>query len=216
MATTQLSLYNGALRLLGQTNLEDTDEAREPRYFLDDAWNDGFRNYVLEQGLWNFAMRTAKLSVDSSVDPSFGFQNGFSKPSDWVRTALLSSDEYFRSALTELDIADEQAYWFSDLTTLYVKYVSNASSYGTDLTLWPQSFVKYAEAYLALQILPRIHQSTAKLEDVQKTVRRLLDDARAKDAMNEGAGFRPEGSWTRARRGGASRRDRGSRGALTG
>ena len=47
--TTKLTLYNGALRLLGQTNIEDTDEAREPRYTLDDAYDKGAVKHCLEQ-----------------------------------------------------------------------------------------------------------------------------------------------------------------------
>ena len=216
MATSQLTLYQGALRLLGQTDLEDLDEAREPRYILDDIWDENTRNFVLEQGLWNFAMRSAMIEDDTSITPDFGFRYAFAKPSDWVRTGIVCSDEYFRTPLTQMDFRDENGYWWSDIDPLYVQYVSNDSSYGNSLSLWPQTFVKYVEAYLAEQAAPRLFQTEEKIGVIRKlTLRRLLD-ARAKDGLNEGAGIFPSGSWAAARRGGWGRRDRGSRSRLTG
>ena len=213
---TRLTLYNGALRLLGQTNLEDTDEAREPRYALDDAYDKGAVKHCLEQGMWNFAMRSVEIDKDDSISPSFGLKYAYTKPTDWVRTAIVASDEYFSSPLTDLGLRDEAQYWYSDLTTMWVQYVSNDAAYGGDLSLWPQTFVQYVEAFLAAEICPRLGQSNEKYEQILKLTERRLLDARAMDGMNEGAKFMPAGSWTTARRGGHGRRDRGSRSSLTG
>lgn len=218
MSTSQLTLYNGALRLLGQAKLSALTDAIENRYTLDDAYNENAINYCLEQGLWNFAVRTSKGSADSSVTPDFGFQYAFAKPSDWIRTITIASDEFFTSPLTELDYVDEQGFWFSNLETIYIRYVSNDSEYGADLSLWPQTFVRMFETYLAMQIAPRLFQDEGKIDALNKLFQRRLVDARSKDALNEGAKFRPAGSWVTARRGysGFGRADRGSRSRLTG
>jgi len=201
MATSQLTLYNGALRLLGQPKLSALTDAVESRRLLDDAWDENARDYCLEEGLWNFAMRTVEAEYDSSVDPDFGFLRAFTKPTDWIRTAAVASDEYFINTLTDQQFNDEQGYLFADLDTLFWKYVSSDTSYGYDLSLWPQTFVRYVESYLAFQIAPRLSVSDSKIETIGKIMDRARLDAKAKDATNEGAKFPPEGSWNRSRRG---------------
>src|SRR3546814_10721056 len=79
MTATQLSLYNGALRLCGEAKLANLTEDREPRYVLDDVWDDGALRHCLQQGLWNFAMRTVEAEYSPSVEPSFGFRRAFDR-----------------------------------------------------------------------------------------------------------------------------------------
>jgi len=214
---TKLSAYNGALRLLGQANISTLTDAVENRRYLDNAYDDDAIKHCLEQGAWNFAMRTVETNYDSSVsDPGFGFEYAFSKPSDWVRTVELASDEYFLSPLKHHEYVDEQSYWWADHQVMYVRYVSDDASYGSDLSLWPQTFTKYFEAFLAEQLAPRIFQNPDAVKKFEDKTKRALVDARSKDAMNEGAKFHPPGTWASARRGRGARRDRGSRSSLTG
>jgi len=216
VSTSQLTLYNGALRILGQPKLSALTDAVENRRLLDGVWDENARDYCLEQGLWNFAIRTSQVEYDPSVtEPDFGFKRAFSKPSDWIRTSEIASDEYFTHPLTHLDYVDEQGYWWSDLETIWVRYVSNDTSYGYDYSLWPQSFVRYFEHYLALQIAPFIYQDPQRVDTLRKLTERVLIDARSKDALNEGIKFPPRGKWSRARRGYAYS-DLGSRNRLTG
>jgi len=60
---TQLSIYNGALNILGERKLADLDENREPRYELDDIWDNEMIDRVLQFGLWNFAARSVELTA---------------------------------------------------------------------------------------------------------------------------------------------------------
>lgn len=162
-------------------------------------------------------MRTAESTYDSSVSsPDFGFQYAHVRPTDWIRTAQLSADGYFNAPLTDRNYNDEQGYLWTDYQTLYWKYISNDTSYGYDLSLWPQTFVRYVEAYLAEMIAPRLSVSLDNLQKMMGVTQKRLIDARSKDAMNEGAKFGPDGNWVRARRGGGGRRDGGSRNSLTG
>jgi hypothetical protein len=67
LATTKLSLYNGALRELGSRKLSSLSENRESRRVLDDIWDGGFRDEILESGLWTFAVRSIEIDRDSSA-----------------------------------------------------------------------------------------------------------------------------------------------------
>ena len=217
MATSQLTIYNNALILLGQPTLSALTDSVENRRILDKIWDENARDHCLEQGLWNFATRTAESTYDSSVSsPDFGFQYAHTRPTDWIRTVQLAGDEFFRAPLTDFDYNDEQGYIWSNYTTLYWRYISNNTSYGYDLSNLPQSFVRYVEAYLAEMIAPRLSASTEKMEKMMGLTHRRLMDARSKDALNEGSKFRPDGNWVRARRGYGGRRDMGSGNRLTG
>jgi len=213
--TTQLKLYNRACQFLGETRLASLTENRIVRFELDDVWEDGGVRRCLEAGLWNFAMRSVEVSYDPDVTPDFGYQYAFSKPSDWVRTAAMCSDEYFQVPL--LAYVDEQDYWYCDLDTIYISYVSDDSNYGGDLSRWPETFADYAAMYFAVRVAPVLMKNNTRgRQALKKELRRTLIDAKNKDAMNEPVKFPAEGSWSRSRRGNTSRLDRGSRSVLMG
>ena len=194
---TKLGLYNGALRALGETPLVSVSESRVARRVLDSVYDNDFINKVLENGQWNFAARASELTYEPSITPAFGYRKAFVKPGDFIRTMAISSSEYFDPPL--LQYTDEIAYWFCELETLYVKYVSNDASYGGNLAAWPGSFTTYAEFYLAAAAAPSINGD--KLGDVVKQRERALTEAQSKDAMAEPAKFQPTGTWAGARRG---------------
>lgn len=200
----QLSLYNGALRHVKQRRLATLTDTSEPRRLLDDVWDDGARNFVLEQGEWKFGIRTEQIQYTPSVEPPFGYRFAFPKPADWIRTTAIASDEYFRVPLNEM--SDEAGFWFSDLQTIFVRFVSNDASYGLDFGKWPQSFTLYVECYLAWLISPRLLKSKDDVDDLEQRMNRYLVAARSKDALNGPTSFPPPGSWTSARVGRGSAR----------
>lgn len=210
--TTQLSVYNEALRFLGERRLASLSEDREPRYLLDGVWDDNAVDYCLEQGLWNFATRTIEITYDPDVTPAFGYTYAFNKPSDFIRTAMVCCDENFTVPL--LNHSDERDFWFSDLDTLYIKYISNDSEYGGDLSIWPQTFVKFFAAWMGLEIAPTLKKDD-KVEALEAKMLRRLTDARSKDAMTSPTKFPATGSWVSSRFG-HSRGDRGVRSRLIG
>lgn len=214
MGTSRLLTYNNALRMCGERSLASLTESREPRRLLDDAWNAGGVDSCLEQGQWNFAMRTSKIDYDTSVTPPFGYPYAFTKPEDWIRTAGVCTDEFFRNPL--LDYTDEAGYWYAQLTSIYVRYVSNDDAYGNDLGRWPSTFSAFVDAYFAFEVVHKITQDKERIALVRKELRERKRDALNKDAMNDPTRFPAPGSWVRSRRGQGFRRDGGNRGSLIG
>lgn len=215
MGTTRLLLYNGALRICGERKLASLTEDREPRHLLDDVWSQGAIDDVLEEGQWNFATRAVQVDYDPSIDPQFGLTFGFSKPDDWIRTTALCSDPYYK--VPYVDYVDEPDYWYADITPLYVKYVSNDTLFGGDLSRWPGSFVAYAEAYLASKIVTKLTSDKERMLLVEKALKQERKNALNKDAMNQPPMQPAPTSWVRSRAGGqGTRRDRGNRGTLIG
>lgn len=211
---SKLSVYNGALLVLGERKLASLTEARASRRRLDSVWDDGAVKTCLQAGFWNFALRAVELSYSPSVTPAFGLRYGFDKPEDWVRTWLVSGDDRFTEELSGYE--DEGAYWYADNDTIWVRYVSNDSAWGADLSLWPENFTRYVEHYFAWRICKGTTGSNTDKETLGAEMERLLKRARSVDAMDETTRFPAEGTWSKARRGWGSRRDRGNRGSLIG
>lgn len=205
--TTRLQLYNGALLICGDTRLASLSEAREPRHLLDEVWNDGGVQYCLEQGQWRFAMRASRFDYDPSIQPDWGYQRGYTKPTDWIATSGVFQDEFLKCPL--LQYADEVGYWFCDRDEIFVKYVSNAATYGNDLARWTATFTDYVKAYFASRIIRRLPGGADRVDDIchPKTgvLAKALLVAKNKDAMAGPATFPARGSWIAARRQGANR-----------
>lgn len=206
--STQLTLYNGALLLVGERFLASLSEECETRRLLDQVWSSGGLKYCLEQGQWHFAMRTIQIDYDPSVQPSYGYNRAFQKPDDWINTSALCSDEFFRSPL--LRYVDEAGFWYSDLDTLYVRYVSNDLNYGMNLNKWPETFREYVEAYFAKRIYYKLADSEEGYAKLEKTEKHRLDVAKSKAAMAEPTSFPAQGNWSRSRNRFPSRRDGGN------
>lgn len=200
--TDKLSVYQRALYHIGERKLASLTENREPRRALDDHWSSGV-GYCLEAALWNFAIRAVEVASSPSVVPTFGFTFAFAKPDDWLRTASLSDNERFDPPLTSY--RDEVGFWWADSDPLYVTYVSNDTSYGFDLSKWPESFSEYVAVHLARMICKRITNGATMHADLRKEEAQCKLTAVTRDAMNDSVKFRPLGTWVRSRVAGSSR-----------
>ena len=214
MATSRLELYNSALIICGERILTSLTEDRKPRRLLDHVWDNDGVDACLERGQWRFARRTVKFDYDTDLTTDFGFKRSFSKPTDWVATSAVCSDEYFDAPL--IRYSDEADYWYADIDLIYVKYISNDASFGGDLSLWPATFTDYVGAAFAAKIVLALTQDTDKKEEVLKEEKRRLSLAKNNDAMTDPTQFPPSGSFVNSRRRQGSTRDRGARGQLIG
>lgn len=212
--TTQLDIYQGALNLCGERMLANLTEEREPRRLLDQVWSSNGVKACLEMGQWNFAMRSIQLDYDSSIEPGFGYNRAFVKPTDWVLTSAVCEDEFFRAPL--LRYWDEAGYWYSDIDTIYVRYVSNDVAYGMDLNHWPESFREYVEEYFASKIVRKLTKSQDEEDRSKKRLKDKLMLAKSRAAMSQPTSFPPAGSWSQARNRFGGRRDGGNTGSLIG
>ena len=213
-AANKLLIYNGALLFIGSRQLATLTDGVESRRLLDGVWDRGGIDTVLEHGQWNFAMRSAKYEYAPGVTPSFGYSRAFEKPSDLIRVCAVCSDEFFTTPL--LQYTDEAGFWFSDLDEIYVKIVSNDGSYGTDYSLWPESFKRYVEAWFGCQIVLKLTQSKTAEETALDKCAKLKTAALSQDAFNDPTRFTPVGRFRMARSGGGVRHDGGYRGRLIG
>lgn len=222
--TTRLLIYNDALMLCGEAMLATLTENREPRRLLDQVWSSDGVRACLEKGQWHFAMRTVQVDPDAAIAPTFGYRLAFTKPTDWLQTSAVCSDEYFKVPL--LNYADEPGNWYADVQPIYVKYVSDNAAFGGDLAKWPASFSKYVAAYFASEIINKLAGS--RPEQIKRLfgppgapekgeLHMRLHAAKNAAAIGQPTQFPAQGNWTLARNGWRSGfRDGGNRGRLIG
>lgn len=204
----QLDLYNDALLLCGERFLASLNEEREPRRLLDRVWASNGVVTCLEKGQWNFAMRTEQVDYDPSVEPDFGYNRAFQKPADWVLTTAVCEDEFFRCPLTRY--TDEAGFWYSDLDTIYVRFVSSDQNYGLNIGKWPDSFREYVAEFFASKIIRKL--SNSEQEEAQ-SIKRLSDKlktAKSRAAMALPTSFPARGTWSLSRNRFPNRRDGGN------
>ena len=201
--TAKLAIYNGAMRRLGSRELASLTEAREPRRVLDGLWGSDNRlvKLALERGEWNFAIRAVEGTYSESITPTFGFRRAYDKPGDMRRLAALCPDEYFQTPLVNSQYTDEAGYWFTDSDTLFIRYVSDHTSYGLDSGKWTEAFRDYLECDLAWGACERITNSGAKRDRLERDRAMALKTAKSHDAMQEGVKFPPRGKWAQSRGG---------------
>jgi len=208
--TDKLGLYNDALRECGQRKLASLTEDTPARYYLDDVWDGGAVDHCLQQGYWNFAIRTVKIDYEAAIEPDFGYAHAFTKPGDFLRLVQIGTNGEFKPPLNQYE--DERGYWWAEYETIYVRYVSNDEDYGGDLSLWTPAFAKFFALYMAAEIAPRLTGAKVDMERMERRLRMARTEARSLDAMEEPTRFAPEGRWTQARVGGNGSWRRNNRG----
>ena len=211
---TKLSIYNGALNVLGERKLSSLSDNVESRLKLDDIYDNDFVDRVLEMGLWRFAKRSVELQASTTITPSFGFQFAFEFPSDWIRTIGIWQDEFMFTPLNSYNV--EGRVWFTELETIYVAYVSNDSQFGSDLSIWPGAFTEMSEHYLGYKVAPRLTGVSFNERELERKWKTKLAESKAIDAMEAPAKFKPLGAWANSRQGFRSGRERGERNRLIG
>lgn len=211
---TKLSVINAALVELGNERITDTGEDIKAARETSAAW-DQVVSECIASAHWNFAMETIKAVADTGVTPEFGYTEVFAKPADWVRTSAVSEDEYFTYPL--LHYYDDANFWSTDVSPVYFRYVSNDTGLGLDLTRWPAKFTRFVSLELANRICLALTQNNALNEKIGRDRDKARKEAKNIDAMDEpNPKFTPPTSWTMARWGRSSGRDRRRSGSLFG
>lgn len=200
--TTKIKIYNDALGFIGTQRLHSTTGLSEnvsSRYELDDKYDNALA-YMLEQASWKFALRTSELSPDADITTTFGPLYPFSIPEDYVRLAGISTTGDFVPG-SEPDYREENGYWYSDCSLIYVRYVSNGATYGLDLGAYPQHYQEALAAWLAYKTVLPISKDRGDRNDILAQHNRALNISKRLHAISDPVLLKPPGSWTMARGG---------------
>lgn len=202
--STKLGVYNEALRIIKHRSLSTLTDDVEERYKLDDVYTTGW-NRCLTLGNWNFAGRTAAIEASTDVEPEFGYSYAVEKPSDWKRTVQIAGNGDFFPMMGAGEYVDEGGYWNCNVDPLYVRYISNHTSYGGDLSSWTENFELFVAYELAVKIAPHLTAMSAnELNELKSDRVDALRVARSVDAFNQAPDRKPIGRLVLARTGNRS------------
>lgn len=202
MGTTKLKLYNNAIRNCEQTPISALSETIEVRFRCDDFYDDVLV-WMLEQHFWRSAMRTVSITINEAINPAFAFEYAHDLPTDFVRREVISSDEFLEYPLDEqmggAAYKIEGGYIWANITPLYMRYVSNDSSYGYDLTKWTDGMAEAFGYELAARIAPHVTGSTDKANELHEMAHAKAARAGTYDSLQQPTQRIREGNWSRGR-----------------
>ena len=194
---TKIQLYNQALGMIGEGALSALTDNRPERYALDSIWDEDPVKQMLEETYWEFATRTLEWNYNAALEPAFGYARAFDRPSNFVRTVGVCYDEYFKSPITEYQV--EAGYWYCDIDTIYIRYVSDADNYGRDMSLWTELFRNCVATKMAKELAIRLTRSQATKDEIKSEHAKYLADAKSLNAQEKPTQYLSPGSWTRSR-----------------
>ncbi len=167
------------------------------RFELDGSLYRGSR-FLLDNGFWRFAIKTVVLDRDDSADLSPGYAYAFEKPEDWGRTFHMF-ENIGPGTWRDPSFRDEDGYFFTDSTSLTLRYVSTD---GEDAILWTDSFERALLAYLELEEAKREPQSPGGLlQSKALAYAEAMKNARIKNDMVERPKVHDSGRLVAARLG---------------
>ena len=152
------------------------------------------QRYLLEQGFWEFALKSETLSASGSPFP--GFSNRFAKPADWVRThAIYTIDANGREI--PIDAREHEGFYSSDLSNITIRYVSSTN--GLDVSKQPEQFLRCTAAHLGIDM----GDMGVRADDQGRTERPIVWPEYLGRALAE-VGVRPN-AWLKAQTDGSFR-----------
>lgn len=194
---TKLEVYNLALLEMRASTLALITENVEARHVLDAQWDHNL-DEMLEAGFWKFAMRTVSITEDTSITENFAHPYPHNMPSDWVKTYIVSANEYLEPPLD--DFVEEANTIFAKVTPIYMRYVSNSSTgYGGDLLRWTARFTRACACRLAsVSAGKAIGASADMIRKLEERADTKLLQALSFEALREPSKRAQQGLWASA------------------
>jgi len=185
--SSRLSVFNGALALLGQPMAETEDDRGEDMTMLRALWQQSVE-FACEKTGWDHA-KVRHQCARLAAKPAFGFRYYYLVPGDCLRILTVSDSGIPHDRL--LDYQIESGRIAANADTVFITYLSDR-----DLNVtghWPEQFAYYVSCELAFLACAKLNLS--RRESIIKERRKALSDAISIDAVQGPAILKEPGSW---------------------
>lgn len=179
---TEVSVCSNALLRLGAHPINSFDEGNpngsniEHVRLASNLWPT-IRRSVLRAATWNCAIKRVLLSPVAEA-PAFGFRRQFNRPSDWLRTIKIGTDERDR-----FHYRMEGGTFLADIDALPLVYVFD----NTNPASWDSALVGAVEIAMAHAMAYAVTGSTSLRAELREELRDVLAQARNVDGQDEPA-----------------------------
>jgi len=205
-----LPLYNEALSILYRARITTLTDERQDVIALHTAREGLLVRGIIEDHPWHFARKCVKIDPNTHLEPSFGYRNGFNKPTDILRFHGIFLDEFCQIPLKLY--REENKVYYTDADPIYLDYIPSALE--TEPSSWPAYFWRYVAGALANNAKGQIPDLRPDADaNALEQYKRRKSDAENNDFMRSPPQAIASGNWVRARQSGGGARNRtGSRG----
>ncbi|GAA5559031.1 hypothetical protein Asch03_03995 [Acinetobacter schindleri] len=163
MANTNVSVCNQALGMIGAKSIisfdENTENARRCASLYDPT-----RKALLRMHPWSFAKRRVQLAPISTY-PSFGYQNAFPLPKDFLRV--------YDTAQFEYEI--EGRHILANTNVINLVYIADEQNE----EMWDSLFSECMALYLVTKLAKPITGSSTEGDSAWQKLQNMLKQARA-------------------------------------
>jgi hypothetical protein len=135
------------------------------------------------------------MEYDPSLEPVWGYNRVFAKPTDLHRLDGMYTDESFQSPLKLYH--EEGGYYYCDYDEFYIGYLS--TDYLTNPSDWPAFFRALVAARMANDAAPSLKSEGANLDNAIRVFEKRESEARSIDAMQSPPRTNYPGRWRRGR-----------------
>lgn len=112
-----------------------------------------------------------------------GNNYAFQKPNGWARTIQISTSSLFSN---QVNYRDEGGLIHTNVTPVYMRYISDILSDDAYVTTWPEIFARVSAVNLAIEVCERLSQSQSKRDELEKIASVTIGTAKTIDAMDQG------------------------------
>ena len=194
--SSDTDITNVAMRLLKATRITNLTDGSNNANAANDVYTE-VRDDLLRSHNWNFATKRQKLAK-SSTAPTFGFDNAYPLPADWVRTVSVHDNDVGAGTfLYREEEVDDQGVIVTSADEIWIRYIYRV----TDPNRMAADFRTAFSYALALAIPGVSNLSAAREERLEGRAKTRLRTAKHSDAVGSSPERRPAGSWITVRGG---------------
>lgn len=204
---TNTDICNRALQKLGAKRIASLNEASPSARAVNLAY-DIVRRSELRKRVWNFTIQRDSLAADSPA-PTWGRQNSFTLPSDFLRLAESYPEQLtndinvvgvtvaFTASFTGMKdwVIEQNKIITNDEAPLQIRYVMDV----TDTTLFDPLFSEALSTAIAFEICEEITQSNTKKEAMGRHYMAIIDEAKLANSMEVAPADPPPDTWIACR-----------------
>ncbi len=190
-AVSNVDICNRALQKLGAPRISTLNDSNPSARAVKLAY-DIVRRSELRKRVWNFSIMRASLAADSPA-PTWGRQNSFTLPSDFIRLA----ESYPESLTNDINVIGVtvaftaqftgQKDWVleknkivtNDSDPLQIRYVQDI----TDTTLFDPIFSEALSTAIAFEIAEELTQSNTKKTALGQHYMSLIEEAKSANSI---------------------------------
>lgn len=193
--TTRLTVFNSALRLIGEETISDPDVSSKPGRELRAAFPEASA-VCLSSGNWNFAIERSQL-VRGAAPPRWGYKYAYQTDASLLKIVFVSPSGFERDDTR--DYADEKGLLLCDHEALYVKWVSR-DWIEARIGDWSPLYADYVAADLGERVCEVLTGKSSREKGIDRETTRRRRAALAFDAQQSPQARRNPGSFVTARR----------------